>query len=110
MVNVLRIVGVVLILLGGLFSIASMGDLGNGYGLQQAMIDGVGGMALLVVGVVCLYLSYRRIVSVKPSSTEIVREREIIKEVVMIPCRYCGGLMPQASTFCPNCGARRQSG
>jgi len=87
-----------------------MGDLGNGYGLQQAMIDGVGGMALLVVGVVCLYLSYRRMVSVKPSSTEIVREREIIKEVVMIPCRYCSGLMPQTSTFCPNCGARRQSG
>ena len=29
------------------------------------------------------------------------------KEIIMIPCRYCGGLLPQASTFCPNCGARR---
>ncbi len=29
------------------------------------------------------------------------------KEIVMIPCRYCGGLVPEASTFCPNCGARR---
>jgi len=29
------------------------------------------------------------------------------KEIVMIPCRYCGGLVPQASTFCQNCGARR---
>jgi len=29
------------------------------------------------------------------------------KEIVMIPCRYCGGLVPQGSTFCPNCGARR---
>ena len=37
-----------------------------------------------------------------------IREKEtIIKEIVMIPCKYCGGLMPQASVFCPNCGARR---
>jgi len=29
------------------------------------------------------------------------------KEIIMLPCQYCGGLVPQASTFCPNCGARR---
>jgi len=40
--------------------------------------------------------------------TTIIKEREVIKEVVMVPCRYCGGLMPQASVFCSNCGARRQ--
>ena len=34
--------------------------------------------------------------------------KEIIREVVLIPCAYCGGLMPQTSTFCPNCGARRR--
>jgi len=33
--------------------------------------------------------------------------KEIVREVVLIPCAYCGGLMPQTSTFCPNCGARR---
>jgi len=43
----------------------------------------------------------------QPSPT-IIKEREVIKEVVMVPCRYCGGLMPQASLFCPNCGGRRQ--
>ena len=37
----------------------------------------------------------------------IVKEKEIIKEVVMIPCEYCGGLMPQTATSCPNCGATR---
>lgn len=38
----------------------------------------------------------------------VVKEKEtIIKEVVMIPCTYCGGFMPQTSVFCPNCGARR---
>jgi hypothetical protein len=34
--------------------------------------------------------------------------KEIVKEVVLIPCSYCGGLMPQTSIFCPNCGARRK--
>ena len=35
--------------------------------------------------------------------------KEIVKEVVLIPCSYCGGLMPQTSVFCPNCGARRKT-
>jgi RNA polymerase subunit RPABC4/transcription elongation factor Spt4 len=40
--------------------------------------------------------------------TALIKEKEtIIKEIVMIPCKYCGTLMPQTVTFCPNCGARR---
>ena len=39
----------------------------------------------------------------------IIKEREIItREVVLIPCAYCGGLIPQASTICPHCGAKRK--
>jgi hypothetical protein len=34
--------------------------------------------------------------------------KEVIREVVLIPCAYCSGLMPQTSIFCPNCGARRK--
>jgi hypothetical protein len=33
--------------------------------------------------------------------------REVIREVVMIPCKYCGALFAQTATFCPNCGAKR---
>lgn len=33
--------------------------------------------------------------------------REVIREVVMIPCKYCGVLFPQTDTVCPNCGAKR---
>ncbi len=33
--------------------------------------------------------------------------REVVREVVMIPCKYCGALFPQAATFCPHCGAKR---
>jgi len=41
---------------------------------------------------------------------ERVKEREVIvKEIVMIPCRYCGGLVPQTAVFCPNCGAKRKA-
>lgn len=34
-------------------------------------------------------------------------QREVIRTVVMIPCRYCQGLMDQTLTACPNCGAKR---
>jgi hypothetical protein len=33
--------------------------------------------------------------------------KEIIREVVMVPCKYCRALMPETDTVCPNCGARR---
>jgi len=39
--------------------------------------------------------------------TTAVGTREVVREVVMIPCRNCGTLMPQTTTTCPNCGARR---
>ena len=45
--------------------------------------------------------------TVNPNAPAI--SKEIIKEVVLIPCAYCGGLMPQTSLFCPNCGARRRA-
>lgn len=54
---------------------------------------------------------------VKPPEEEIVtlvpvKEKEtneiITKEVVMIPCKFCEALMPQTSTFCPNCGAKKK--
>jgi len=40
---------------------------------------------------------------------EKVIEKETIKEVVMIPCQYCGSLMPQTAMFCRTCGAGRKA-
>lgn len=37
---------------------------------------------------------------------ELEKER-LSKAIIMIPCQYCGGLIPQASALCPNCGAKR---
>ncbi|MCP8307543.1 MAG: hypothetical protein H3Z54_02460 [archaeon] len=35
--------------------------------------------------------------------------KEIVREIIMIPCAYCGKLMPQTSTLCPYCGAPRRA-
>jgi hypothetical protein len=45
----------------------------------------------------------------KPIIAPPITIKEVVKEVVLIPCSYCSGLMPQTSIFCPNCGARRKS-
>lgn len=37
-----------------------------------------------------------------------IQKEVITKEIVMIPCDYCKAIIPQASTFCPECGARRK--
>jgi len=41
---------------------------------------------------------------------KITTPREVIvKEVVMVPCVYCGGLVPQTATQCPSCKAPRKT-
>lgn len=50
-----------------------------------------------------------REIYIKKPSAHTIQVKEIVREVVLIPCSYCGGLMPQTSIFCPNCGARRKS-
>ena len=42
---------------------------------------------------------------IRPAGPVAVKE----KEVVMIPCEYCGSLMPETATSCPNCGAPRKT-
>ncbi|HLN88706.1 MAG TPA: hypothetical protein VK253_01430 [Candidatus Binatia bacterium] len=34
-------------------------------------------------------------------------QREVVRTIVMIPCKYCQGLMDQTLAVCPNCGAKR---
>ena len=36
---------------------------------------------------------------------QVIKEREIIKEVIKIKCPYCGALVDQGVDRCPNCGA-----
>ena len=47
-------------------------------------------------------------IEVLPQAAQpVIKEKEIIREVVMIPCKYCGALMQQTETVCPNCGGKR---
>lgn len=40
------------------------------------------------------------------SGTPVMKEKEvIIKEIVKIPCRYCGTLIVNTDTYCSSCGA-----
>jgi hypothetical protein len=41
-----------------------------------------------------------------PSASPLIREREILREVVMIPCKCCGTLMPQTETVCHTAAQR----
>ena len=65
-----------------------------------------------------IYVSGRPNVGINPIEIFVVRQqinpaspitKEIVREVVLVPCAYCSGLMPQTSTFCPNCGARKKA-
>ncbi len=40
-------------------------------------------------------------------SPPIAAPRTKEKQIVMIPCKYCGSLMAETETVCSNCGARR---
>jgi hypothetical protein len=35
----------------------------------------------------------------------VIREKEIVREIVRVPCAYCGLLMDITNIKCPNCGA-----
>jgi hypothetical protein len=43
------------------------------------------------------------------AAPQVIQKEVITREVVMIPCQYCGGLMLQTATFCSNCGAKRKN-
>jgi hypothetical protein len=53
--------------------------------------------------------TFEVLVAKQPVSASVPISKEIIKEVVLIPCAYCGSLMPQTSIFCPHCGAKRKA-
>jgi len=67
------------------------------------------GFCAFIVPVVLISSIYlARAKNKTPSQNERVIEKETIKEVVMVPCVYCGSLMPQTALFCNTCGAGRK--
>lgn len=109
-------VGVLLILFG--FMLALFGGLPGinlpyaGFGVFMCIV----GILLVIVGLAMgvtseWYEGYERTPRFRThvNTSTVTKEKEIIvKEVVMIPCNYCGGLMPQTAIYCPHCGAKRK--
>jgi hypothetical protein len=48
-------------------------------------------------------------VAMASAAPTVITEKIVEREVVMIPCQYCGGLFPQTVTTCPKCGAQRRT-
>mgnify|MGYP001029503726 CR=1 FL=1 len=48
-------------------------------------------------------------VAMAPTAPAVITEKIVEREVVMIPCQYCGTLFPQTTTSCPKCGAQRKT-
>jgi hypothetical protein len=76
------------------------------------------GFFVIITVIVLVFSAYMTRLKNKPSKKEIngdnqdekvIREKETIKEIVMIPCQYCGSLMPQTALFCGTCGAGRKA-
>jgi hypothetical protein len=43
---------------------------------------------------------------VGPGNSSVVKEKEIIREIVKIRCSYCGNLYDETLDKCPHCGAK----
>jgi len=69
-------------------------------------------MALfLVFFFIVLFISILRLVFGRKSeeTPTIVKEREIIREIVKIRCPYCNNLYEEKYDRCPHCGGKRES-
>lgn len=49
------------------------------------------------------------LVNAAPTMSTVITEKIVEREVVMMPCQYCGTIFSQTATTCPNCGAKRKA-
>ena len=68
-----------------------------------------GFFAIIVTVVMVSTIYLARSKNKTPKQDEKVIEKETIKEIVMVPCVYCGSLNPQTALFCSTCGAGRKA-
>jgi uncharacterized paraquat-inducible protein A len=69
------------------------------------------GFCAIIIPIVLVASIYLARAKGKASNQEqkVIKEKEVVKEVVMVPCVYCGSLMPQTALFCNTCGAGRKA-
>lgn len=68
------------------------------------------GFFAVIVAIVLISTIYlARAKNKAPAPDQKVIEKETVKEIVMVPCVYCGSLNPQTALFCSTCGAGRKT-
>jgi hypothetical protein len=106
------ILGTVLILSGLIAIAVGIFYRPSWYQLKAIGLNGTSTQRWRTSGVDAKVKNFARFIEDQISMREIpqpIKEKEVItKEIVMVKCEYCGSLMPQTATFCPNCGARRR--
>ena len=65
--------------------------------------------AIIVAIVVVASIFLARAKNKTSNQDEKIIEKGTVKEIVMVPCIYCGSLMPQTALFCSTCGAGRKA-
>ncbi|MDH5375083.1 MAG: zinc ribbon domain-containing protein [Candidatus Bathyarchaeota archaeon] len=108
-------IGIVLICISFLFMFVGSYFSNPGFSDLISWGSAIMGLSILitVAGVVVRAIEKTpspQLISSTSQHSAVTKEKEtIVKEVVMIPCKYCGGLMPQTSIYCPHCGAKRKA-
>lgn len=106
------IIGTLLILVGIIVIVAGIFYRPSWYQLKAVGLNDTSAPRWRTAGVDAEVKKFARFIEDQISIRETpqpTKEKEVItKEIVMVKCEYCGSLMPQTATFCPNCGARRR--
>jgi len=67
------------------------------------------GFCAIIIPIVLVSTIYLARAKNKASNQDEKVIKETVKEVVMVPCIYCGSLMPQTAMSCGTCGAGRKA-
>jgi len=63
-------------------------------------------IAVIVVMIVRVLALRKGEVEGSSAKSEVIREKEVIREIVKVRCRYCGQLYEERLDKCPHCGGK----
>jgi len=85
---------------------------------EQVLLDPFGSFALFQVLFVIMFIAVIVVMIVRAlalrkgevegasAKSEVIREKEVIREIVKVRCRYCGQLYEEKLDKCPHCGGK----
>jgi len=76
------------------------------FALVFVMVVGIIGLSVVVIFVRLLRKPRE---TQPPKGASVIREREVIRQIVKIRCPYCGKLYDETYDNCPHCGGKKQT-